>query len=356
MISSVPNSSVLPSVFSSRLNGSEQPDLKPPREGRWGGPVGLALVVHALLIVALTWGVSWKRDATPAVFEAELWSALPKAAAPRAVAPPPPPAAAPQPIPKPVPSPAPKPEPPAPKPVPVVAPAPPPAPSQADIATAQAKKEAEAKRLSQAGQEEARKVAAEKAAAQKANAEKALAEKAAADKAAASKAAADKVALEKKRQAEKQQAEKVAAEKRAAEQKAEKAQEAQDRLDAAAAAKARDDQMRRIMGQAGATGGPQATGTAQKASGPSPGYNSRLVARIRPNVVFADAISGNPVAEIEVRTQPDGTITSRRLVKSSGNPAWDEAALRAIDRTGSLPRDTDGKVPSPMIVVLRPQD
>jgi colicin import membrane protein len=164
------------------------------------------------------------------------------------------------------------------------------------------------------------------------------------------------VALEKKQQAEKLQAEKIAAEKKAAELKAEKEQEAQEQLEAAAAVKARDDQMRRIMGQAGATGGPQATGSVQKASGPSPGYNSRLVARIRPNVVFADAISGNPVAEIEVRTQPDGTITSRRLVKSSGNPAWDEAALRAIDRTGSLPRDTDGKVPSPMIVVLRPQD
>ena len=367
MISSVPNSSVLPSGFSSRSSESQRPDLKPPREGRWGGPVGLALVVHALLIVALTWGVSWKRDATPAVFEAELWSALPKAAAPRAVAPPPLPAAAPKPVPKPAPKPAPspasQPEPPAPKPAPVAAPAPSPAPSpsQADIATAQAKKEAEARRLLQARQEAARQVAAEKAATQKANAEKALTEKAAADKAAASKAAADKaaadkVALEKKRQAEKQQAEKMAAENKAAEQKAEKEQAAQERLDAAAAVKARDDQMRRIMGQAGATGGPQATGTAQKASGPSPGYNSRLVARIKPNVVFADALSGNPVAEIEVRTQPDGTITSRRLVKSSGNPAWDEAALRAIDRTGSLPRDTDGKVPSPMIVVLRPQD
>lgn len=358
MISSVPNSSVLHSGFASRSSEPQQPDLKPPREGRWGGPVGLALVVHALLIVALTWGVSWQRDAPPAVFEAELWSALPKAAAPRAVAPSLPPAAAPKPVPKPAPKPEPKPEPPAPKPAPVVAPAPAPAPSssQADIATAQAKKEAEVKRLSQARQEAARQVAAEKAATQKANAEKALAEKAAADKAAASKAAADKVALEKKRQADKLQAEKLAADKKAAEQKAEKEQEAQDRLDAAAAAKARDDQMRRIMGQAGATGGPQATGTAQKASGPSPGYNSRLVARIKPNVVFADAVSGNPVAEIEVRTQPDGTITSRRLVKSSGNPAWDEAALRAIDRTGSLPRDTDGKVPSPMIVVLRPQD
>ena len=348
MISSVPNSSVLPSGFASRSSGLQQPDLKPPREGRWGGPVGLALVVHALLIVALTWGVGWKRDAPPTVFEAELWSALPKAAAPRAVAPPPPPAAAPKPIPKPAPDPVPKPEPkpvpPVPKPAPVVAPAP--SQTQADIATAQAKREAEAKRLLQARQEAVRQVVAEKAATQKANAEK---------------AAADKAALEKKRQAEKLQAEKLAAEKKVAEkkvaeQKAEKEQEAQNRLDAAAAAKARDDQMRRIMGQAGATGGPQATGTAQRASGPSPGYNSRLVARIKPNVVFADALSGNPVAEIEVRTQPDGTITSRRLVKSSGNPAWDEAALRAIDRTGSLPRDTDGKVPSPMIVVLRPQD
>ena len=28
----------------------------------------------------------------------------------------------------------------------------------------------------------------------------------------------------------------------------------------------------------------------------------------------------------------------------------------AIDRTGSLPRDTDGTVPSPMIVEMRPLD
>jgi colicin import membrane protein len=325
----VTNSSVLPSVFPSRLSESERPDLKPPRQGRWGGPVGLALVVHALLVLALTWGVSWKRDATPAVFEAELWSALPQAAAPRAVEPPPPP---PAPVPKPAPKPAPQPEPPAPKPVP----APPPAPTQADIATAQAKKEADAKRLEQTRQEAARKAAAEKAA--------------------ADKVASDKAAAERRRQAEKLQAEKLAAEKKAAEQKAEQAQEAVERREAAATAKARDDQMRRIMGQAGATGGPQATGTALKASGPSPGYGSRVAARIKPNVVFTDTISGNPQAEIEVRTQPDGTITSRRLVKSSGNAAWDEAVLRAIDRTGSLPRDTDGKVPSPMIVVLRPQD
>lgn len=311
-------------MFPSPLSESQRPDLMPPRQGRWGRPLVLALVVHALLILALTWGVGWKRDATPVVFEAELWSSLPKAAAPRAVTPP---------APAPAPAPAPKPEP-APKPQPAPQPAPPPAPTQAEIAIAQAKKQAEAQRLEQARQEAARKVAAEKAAAEK----KRLAEKQRVDKLAAEKLAAEKKAAEK-----------------LAERRAEQARQEEVRQ-AAAAAKARDEQMRRIMGQAGATGAPQASGTAQRASGPSAGYGSRVAARIKPNVVFTDAISGNPQAEVEVRTQADGSITSRRLVKSSGNADWDEAVLRAIDRTGSLPRDTDGKVPSPMIVVLRPQD
>lgn len=327
MTSQVFSASALPS----RPSESQRPDLLPPPPGRWGTPLALALVVHALLILALTWGVGWKRDAKPTVFEAELWSSTPQAAAPRAVEPPPPPPPPPAPTPRAEPRPAPPPPPPRPEPAPT--------PSQVDIATAQAKAQAEARQREQARLEAVRKAAAEKAAAEK--------------------AAADKAAAERRRLAEKQRADKLAAEKRAAEklaeQKAEQTRQEQARQ-AAAAAKARDEQMRRIMGQAGATGGPQATGTAQRASGPTPGYGSRVAARIKPNVVFTDAVVGNPQAEVEVRTQPDGTITSRRLLKSSGNPAWDDAVLRAIDRTGSLPRDTDGRVPSPMIVVLRPQD
>ena len=290
-----------PSVFPSRFSESPRQDLSPPRQGRWSAPLGLALLVHGLLIGALTWGVGWQHDAAPVVVEAELWSRLPQAAAPRAVEPPPPPPA-PKPAPQPVQA----------KPAP-----PPPTPTPAEIATAQAqKKQAEAERLEQEKKAAARKAAQEEAAAEK-----------------------------------KQQAEKLAAEKKAAQAKL-----AEERKQAELAAKAREEQMRRIMGQAGASGGPQAAGSAQKASGPTPGYGARVAARIKPNVVFTDPVSGNPQAEVEVRTQPDGTITSRRLVKSSGNAAWDEAVLRAIDRTASLPRDTDGRVPSPMIVVLRPQD
>ena len=51
---------------------------------------------------------------------------------------------------------------------------------------------------------------------------------------------------------------------------------------------------------------------------------------------------------------PDGTILSRRLVKPSGNAAWDEAVLRAIDRTETLPKDDNGRVPSSIVIGFTP--
>jgi colicin import membrane protein len=290
-------------------------DLAPPPSGRWLGPMGLALIAHGLLVIALTFGVQWQHDAEPVSVEAELWSRLPQQAAPRAVEPPPPPpqaATAPAPTPKPAPAPTPAP--------------PPPGPTQAEIATAQAKKKAEAEKKER--EEEAKKIAADKRAAEKAAAEK----KIAAEKAADEKERQQKLAADKREQARKEAAE----EKRLAQ--------------------IREDQINRMMGQAGATGGPQSTGTAQQSSGPTPGYGAKVAARIKPNVVFTDMAPGNPRAEVEVRTSPDGTITSRKLSKSSGNAAWDEAVLRAIDRTGTLPRDTDGRVPSSLVIGLRPLD
>jgi colicin import membrane protein len=309
-------------------------NLAPPQQGHWLGPLALALVAHGLLVAALTWGVGWKREAPPTAFEAEIWSRVPQAVAPRAVEPPPPPPS--------------RPPEPSPKPQPVAQPTPPPpGPSQADIATAKAKQQAEA------NQKKAQAEAAQKAAADKLAQEQAAAvKKAAAEKAEkTAKAAADKAAADKKATAEKERQQQLAQQKR------EKARElAEEKRLEELAAKERDAQMRRIMGQAGASGGPTATGTAQQASGPSAAYGGRVAARIKPNVVFTDTVSGNPRAEVEVRTLPDGTITTRRIVKSSGSPAWDEAVLRAIDRTGTLPRDTDGRVPSSLIIGLRPQD
>ncbi len=53
---------------------------------------------------------------------------------------------------------------------------------------------------------------------------------------------------------------------------------------------------------------------------------------------------------------PDGTIAARRILRASGAPAWDDAVLRAIDRTAVLPRDVDGRVPPTIVIVFRPRD
>ena len=112
-----------------------------------------------------------------------------------------------------------------------------------------------------------------------------------------------------------------------------------------------------MAGLAGSEGNEKSTGTAQRDAGPSGSYGGLVAAKVKPNIVYPDAISGNPRAEVEVRLSPDGTIVGKRLVKSSGNKAWDDAVLRALDRTETLPRDVGGRAPpSSMIIGFSPQD
>ncbi len=132
--------------------------------------------------------------------------------------------------------------------------------------------------------------------------------------------------------------------------------EAKQKLSEAAADKQRQENIRRIAGLAGATGGADAKGAAQNASGPSASYGGKVRAKVKPNIVFTEDIAGNPTAEVEVRTALDGSIISQRLIKPSGNKAWDEAVIKAIIRTETMPRDVDGRVPSPMILEFRPRD
>ena len=298
-------------------------ELAPPPAQGLGRSLGLALVVHLLLLIALTWGISWPTDSTPAV-EAELWSALPKAAAP----PPPPPA------------PEPTPEPPPPPPAPKVKPTPPAPSRDADIAIAKQKKAEQEKRLEQ--EQLKLKKQTEQKEKEKAQEQQRQREK-------------EKLAQEqrdKKEQALKEQKEKDRKDKERKEQEAKRAAQDDRKLQAM-----RDENLRRMAGMAGATGSPSATGDALRASGPSPSYGGRIIARVKPNIVFnPDDINGNPVAEVEVRTAPDGKIMSRKLIKSSGNKAWDEAVIKALDKTDTLPRDTDGTIPTMMVLGFKPRD
>jgi colicin import membrane protein len=93
-----------------------------------------------------------------------------------------------------------------------------------------------------------------------------------------------------------------------------------------------------------------------RSSGPSESYAGRIRARVRPNIVFTEDITGNPTTDVEVRTAPDGTIVGQRILKSSGVRSWDDAVLKAVIKTEILPRDVDGRVHSPLIISFRAKD
>lgn len=304
-----------------------------------GRGAALALGVHALLVVALAAGVQWRRSA-PETFSAEIWAALPQQAAPRLLAEPTPPAPAP-----------PQPEPPPPAassaPTPTPTPAPPPPRAEADIALER--------------QRELDRQAAEREAAERLRREQDAARLAEERRAAEAQRRADeqRIAEERRRAEDRRRAEerRLAEEKRAAEERriAEARRLAEDQRQAAALEAQRQENLRRMMGQAGATGAPGAAGSAARDAAPSAAYAGRIVAAIKPNIVLTDALPPTLEAEVEVRASSTGAILARRLLRSSGNPVWDEAVLRAIDRTARLPLDTDGRVPPTIVIRFRPE-
>jgi len=95
-----------------------------------------------------------------------------------------------------------------------------------------------------------------------------------------------------------------------------------------------------------------------QAIGASGTYASLARAAIRPNIVYPDAgaVPGNPSADFQVNLAPDGTIAGVKLLKSSGIPAWDDAAERGLRKTEKLPRDAGGRIYSPLTIRLSPKD
>lgn len=279
----------------------------PPREPAAVEGFLLAAIAHILLMVALAWGITWDKDTEPVAVEAELWSAVPQEAAP----PPPPPVPAQQPVVQ----------------APPVAQAPPPpvVEKTPDIAVEREKqrKLEEAKRRQE---EEKRRLEALK--------KKQLEEQARKEELAREKAAKEKLAKE-------------LAAKEAAKEKA------RQEVDAKKREQLRKEQLARMQALAAGGGSPSAQGTAPRSSGPSDSYGGRIRARVKPNIVFTDDVPGNPSTEVEVRMAPDGTIVARKINKSSGVKSWDDAVLRALDKTEVLPRDIDGRVHSPLIIEFK---
>ena len=308
----------------------DRDELAPPTPPARLRAIALAVLAHVLLIVALTWGVHWKTSTDQPAVQAELWAAVPQQAAPRADPPPEP----------------------TPPPPPVVSPPPPPPPPpvrqaepdtrEADLAIEREKKRLEKERKEREQLQERQRLEKERKEQERKAQE--LKDK---DK------QREKERLEKERQ---EKDKRLAEEKKQKEAEAKRKQEAIEKANAQAAEARRQENLRRMQGLAGATGAENATGTALRDAGPSGSYGGKVAAKVKPHIVYPDAVAGNPRAEVEVRAAPDGTITSTRLVQSSGNKAWDDAVLRALQKTETLPRDVDGRVPSALVIGFRPKD
>jgi colicin import membrane protein len=308
------------------MNAIAHNEFAPPPTGGLGKSLSFALFIHLLLLAALTWGIHWKTETQTLSASAELWSAVPAEAAPAANEPeptPPEPEKPPEPVKKVAPQPEPKPT---------------PTPPKANAAEREAadialKKEKEKKKLEEKKQAELEK-----------------------------KKKLEKEKLEKEKEKEKEKAKEAEKKKKdEAQKKADVAAKAKEDAKKAAAeekraAALRNENLKRMQGMAGASGDENAKGTALKSSGPSANYAGRIRARIKPNITFTEDVAGNPKAEVEVRTSPDGTILSRKLLSSSGNKSWDDAVLKAIDKTAILPRDEDGRVPPVLEISFRPKD
>ncbi|TXH46407.1 MAG: cell envelope integrity protein TolA [Burkholderiaceae bacterium] len=355
------------------VRGTDAAQRSAPPDARGGGAraFALALTVHLLLVAMLVFGVRWQ-SRPPAAVQAELWV-------------PPPPASVPVPA---VPQPAPEPAPakPAPEPPPA-RPAPQPEVERPDIVLERQKErerlererlerevaEAERKRREarladerrradekrqQEKQQEARRREAE--AQRQADAKKEAEAKKLADAkkdAEAKKQAQAKKDAEARKEAE---AKKEADARKAAELKAQQQ----------AAERSREDYVKRLMSQAGtapakgaptgsASGSPTGTAAAGGAAGGADGdYAGRLSALIRSNTVFQipPELGGNPKAVFLVSVLPDCTIASVKLRRSSGHPAWDQAAERGIQRSDPLPRMKNGSCPRELEISSGPRD
>lgn len=286
------------------------PDLRPRTADGWTSGVAMAFGVHLMLVAALAFGVHWKMS-PPEVVEAEVWSDIPRAAVPEAAAPPPPQVV----------QPAEKPPEPQPEPVKVAEPEPPPPQPIPDVVVSRTPPKKEPKKRKHREPVEV------------------------------FETEPPKPVKKTEKLPPKKPVETKPEPKPEPKPVTSKATSADSSAKAAAEREAiRKAKLQEMMSELGSLGTPS------RSAGPSAAYGGRIKSRIKPNIVFTDNVSGNPLAVVEVRCGPDGRILSTKFIERSGLASWDEAVTRALERTEVLPADETGRVPPVMQLEFRPKD
>lgn len=254
--------------------------LERPEEPGKKYALALTVLVHALLLAFLFFGVQWKRS-KPEVYEVELWSPTPRPA--QVVQPPPPP---PEPEVKPQPKPEPKPEP----------KVEPPPPKKPDIAIKEEKKKPEPPKP------EPKKPEPPKPEPKK------------------PEPAKPEVKPQPKVDPFKEMLER---EERQLKSSAKSAAAAQQMANAAAA----EAEQRASANKRGLDA-----------------YIGKIRGKIRGNMILPPGIQGNPEATIVVEQLPTGEVLAVKIKRSSGNAALDRAIEAAIWKSSPLPKPDDSSL------------
>ncbi len=287
---------------------------KVPRQHNNVRSIGLAVAMHAVLLLFLWVGVSWQNN-QPTEVQAEIWDMKVQEAAPT-------PTPQPQPEPEPEPKPVEKEAPPPPK--PVEAPPVPKEDPEIALQRIKKKKQEELEKLKQEKLEQARQQKEEDDRLAKLEAKK----------------KADQKAKEEKEKADQEEKEKALADLKA-QKKAAAEKLAKEKADKAARDKAFAAEMSRIAGSA-AKG---STGTAAQSTGGKVdgGYAAKIRAAIKSNLVYGSQ-DDSLTASYVITQLPSGDIIGKRKVKGSGSEAYDKAIENAIDKSSPLPKKNDGTV------------
>ena len=70
-------------------------------------------------------------------------------------------------------------------------------------------------------------------------------------------------------------------------------------------------------------------------------HRDQISAKVRGNTRLPDNLKGNPEVRCVVRLLPTGEVQSVRVTQRSGNAAYDEAVVRAIEKSSPLPLPVD---------------
>lgn len=147
------------------------------------------------------------------------------------------------------------------------------------------------------------------------------------------------IALREKKEKERK-AKELEEKKRKAQELADKKKKEQERLEALKQQQAKEAEERRLREQEEA----QKKLAQQQAAAQArlvDEYKRRIAEKIKREIFEPPSLQGNPEVELRITVLPGGEVLDVRIVRSSGQPLWDNAAQRAVMRAQPLPLPPD---------------